>query len=375
MKIQTVTNTNFKGYDARRLKGFFMGSNSHGIAQEMQSIGEKEGFKIYSYIRKGFGKFCEESIPKLMPFNTKYLWAQDLWTFRNDKLLSFINKYETVSITEFFKIPRLEQKNHISGGNLYIVNNNGKEEVLVGDADLYTLSVPEIKKYYNVDTVHPIPQMDYHLDLFIRPLDNNRILVADDNMTIQILEKGLEEFIAFAKNKNAQQNKIIDAIIQNFNKVITEFKQEVSENKLPQTEQVSNILEEIGYIPIRVPGRIYSATYFTDNDVYLSHDCNYINANVIKNENDEIIYITNKSNIDKTLGLENDFAKDFEFRFEKEFVKSLAPYVKPEKVYFIDGKDSFVSTTMLKEMQGGIHCACSEIPFELQKSDETFIKP
>ena len=35
MNIQNNPNINFKGYDARRLKGFFMGTNSGGIIEHM----------------------------------------------------------------------------------------------------------------------------------------------------------------------------------------------------------------------------------------------------------------------------------------------------------------------------------------------------
>ena len=48
MKIQATSDTNFKGYDARALKGFLMSSNCQNIALEMSNIGKKEGFKIYS---------------------------------------------------------------------------------------------------------------------------------------------------------------------------------------------------------------------------------------------------------------------------------------------------------------------------------------
>ena len=55
MNIQFTQNTNFKGYDARPLKGFLMSSNSWGIANEMRYIGEKEGFKVYSLVETDYG--------------------------------------------------------------------------------------------------------------------------------------------------------------------------------------------------------------------------------------------------------------------------------------------------------------------------------
>ena len=83
MKTQAVNSTNFKGYDARAIKGFLMSSNCHGIASEMHAIGQKEGFKIYSVkngqLREGLPKYSE---------STSGLWAQDLWTIAKNKLLA-----------------------------------------------------------------------------------------------------------------------------------------------------------------------------------------------------------------------------------------------------------------------------------------------
>ena len=38
------------------------------------------------------------------------------------------------------------------------------------------------------------------------------------------------------------------------------------------------------------------------------------------------------------------------------------PYIKREHIYFIEGKDDFVKNVMLTINQGGIHCACTEVP-------------
>ena len=130
-------------------------------------------------------------------------------------------------------------------------------------------------------------------------------------------------------------------------------------------QDVKNLCKKIkqtGFEPISVPGRIFTTNLERYNKTSLSHNCNYMNANVLINNEGDLVYITNKSNIDKKLGLESDFTKDFEFRFEKEFIKSISQYIKPEKIYFVDGEDSHISKVMLKEMLGGIHCVCSEIP-------------
>ena len=43
-------------------------------------------------------------------------------------------------------------------------------------------------KVYGVSTVHIIPQLDYHLDLYLRPLKDNVVLVADEKSTEKMLQ-------------------------------------------------------------------------------------------------------------------------------------------------------------------------------------------
>lgn len=363
MKINSIESNSFKGYDARPLKGFFMGSNAHCIAEEMKKVGDKEGFKIYAKIRHSRGSFCRPTIPTLSPFgSTKDLWAQDVITFCKDKLLALTNQYETCSICDFFNIKRVVTKDHIAGGNFFIVNNDGKEDLFIGERELNKITTKELKELYNVDKIHILPQMDFHIDLFIRPLDKKRILVADDEMTLKILEEGLKNFKEFIKLKKLEKNPIAKRIIENFNERILEFKFDSSINKAPKSKEIIRIIKQAGFEPIPVPGRIYTTNLERYNKTSISHDCNYMNANVLINKEGDLVYITNKSNVDKKLGLESEFAKDFDFRFEKEFIKSISHFIKPEKVYFINGENNYISNVMLKEMFGGIHCVCSEIP-------------
>ena len=363
MNIQNSPNINFKGYDARRLKGFFMGTNSGGIIDNMQQIGRKEGFKIYSKLGSGNNITCGESIAEALPIGDREMWAQDVWTFSKDKLLSSQNPIRVKPICEHFNISNGENKKHIPGGNIFITDNNGVDELFIGEDSLRGITTTELKNKYGVDKIHILPQMDYHIDLFIRPLDNKRILVADDELTLQVLEKGRNKFEEFC-NSEKGQNPIAKTIKFRFNHLINSFKKDIKKNDLPQTEDIAKIISQAGYEPIRVPGRLYQTCTFNKPEplTFLSHDCNFMNANVLKNKNDEIIYITNKSSIDRQLLLESSYTKDLDFSFEKEFAKSLEPYVKPNKIYFVDGEHNYISNIMLKGMQGGIHCTCSEIP-------------
>lgn len=366
MNIQNTSNLNFKGYDARRLKGFFMCANPGGIIDNMQYIGRKEGFDIYSKVYRNGEIICDKAIADAIPYKDRVIWSQDVWTFTKDKLLTSQSKVKSSPISTHFNLKKVDNQKHISGGNIFITNNNGIDELFIGEKELEKVTIPELKEKYNTEKIHILPQMDYHLDLFIRPLDNKKILVADDNLTLEVLEKGKYNFFEFMSRKNLKNNPIAQTILFNFEHIIDSFKHEINENDLPQTNIIAQKVLKAGYEAIKVPGRIYQTCLFEEKgkkpQTFLSHDCNYMNANVLKNKDGDLVYITNKSNIDKQLMIDSSITRDFNFSLEKEFAKSIEQYVKPEKVYFIDGEDNYVSQTMLKKMQGGIHCTCSEIP-------------
>ena len=372
MQVQSINQNTFKGYDARPLRGFLMSSNCRGIAEEMKQIGDKEGFKIFAAFnprRGGTGEF-------LPPYNrtTEGLWAQDVWSIVKDKLLALECDIRSNFIKDFFglkydftelvarrtdefktlnsrlwalmdkvndnpelmrefkekeaKLREIQNKAHIPGGNIFSVMRNGRNEIFVGAYELQNYSLDEIGGMYCSEKVIPIPQMDYHIDLFLRPLNNGKVLLADDEITYQLLK-------------------------ENSSQLAEPFRQVIGMNRLPQADEVAEVLNKNGYEVVRVPGRIYAPGKMHNSDeYYLKHYCNYMNANVIQNPDGDLVYITNKSNINKAAG----------FDFEAAFIESISPYVRKDKVYFIKGEDDFVAKEMLTEFQGGIHCACTEVP-------------
>ena len=89
MHIQNNYNLNFRGYDARHLQGFFIGAKCNGIINDMQYIGRKEGFRVFSNHGYGKSSFCSEAIPEWISHEDNYFsWAQDVWTFLKNKLIT-----------------------------------------------------------------------------------------------------------------------------------------------------------------------------------------------------------------------------------------------------------------------------------------------
>lgn len=410
MNIHPVKQVNFKGYDARPLRGFLMNTNEGNIARSMFKIGKKEGFIVYTIsgtdIFKNMSKDIDDSSDP---------WAQDIWTFYKDKLqtssfcVSFdalkkvfslnadtIEKntyldnlkkchekrleitlkrdnatseeertkyyWESIKVQEEFE----NKPFHIAGGNIFFIKDGDKGEVIVGENALKIYSVEDIKKMYSTDKVIVLPQMDFHLDLFIRPLDNKRVLLADDDMTLDVLKNNMQKIEEYAVNLDKEEQKVLNRVIKKYQKAIEEFAREKALNKFATADQVEPILTQSGFEVIRVPGRIYktASRLFGKKDSHnndLIPMCNYINANVLINPDGDLVYITNNSSFDKKLGITPKIAQKVGCSFEEAFIKSISPYVKKEHIYFIKGEKNLIET-MLSKLGGGIHCVCAEIP-------------
>ena len=277
-----------------------------------------------------------------------------------------ISEYEKLSQT----LKNTLQNTHIPGGNYYIAQNtSGKETALVGKNELDNFTPEQIKQMLGTENVIFIPQMDYHIDMFMRPLDKGRILLTDDKLTQQMLAKGFEK-IDKTRIQLQKENKKQEALALKTPFILTgsyalELENIIKSNNFAQTDEVEKVLQNAGYEVIRVPGRLYE-TRQSDlkNGVFLIQLFNFMNANVLPNKNGELVYITNKSNIDEEVfRITPKIEKQTGFSVEKSFIESLKPYIKEENIYFVSG-DNHTMSENLQKYQGGIHCMCTEVPAE-----------
>ena len=280
-----------------------------------------------------------------------------------------------------------------------------KDILIVGqDAQKSIDKLEGAKSILGVDKIEYIPQMDFHIDLFVRPLDNKRILLTDDSLTIKAFNKGIKSIQKLLKKEPEKTELLI--IKENLDKELTKFKKSVLNNAQAPREDVKDILENNGFQVIGVPGRIYQ-TFPEPEDIQITEDyirevsnkkskkldflpmfseellsfyprvskeksiqpeeqqlthlLNYMNAIITKNKKGEMVYISNKSDFDKRIGLTPEIIKESGFSFEKEFVNSLKPYIKEENVYFVEGKAGEIQDS-LENLAGGIHCLTTEMP-------------
>lgn len=255
-------NISFKGYDARALRGFLMMTNNSGVADEMYKIGKKEGFdvffsnncmvepfkeKMHKYLefsgewaqdffsflksnkllaldlesasgilsffklklseaqkdifkRKGFNElkslltsfsradFVGENKLKISTNDGReYLFSQD----------DFQNKVNEI----FHELNSLVSRSHVPGGNFFIVKNKlGEEILLVGEDELKKFDKGEISKMFSTKNIEFLPQMDFHIDMFMRPLRDGKVLLCDDNLTLKVMNDYLSKLSKALKN-------------------------------------------------------------------------------------------------------------------------------------------------------------------------------
>lgn len=358
MRIQFPTETSFKGYDARKIKALCIGTTKGGVANELVSIGKNVGFDVF--VPTGFGLEKVEECRRRLDLGHK-LWLQDLviTTTKNAVIPVFSAELLAHWISETFeKKEELCCSKLSAGGNMFFVQNmeTGKEDLLLGaDETSNYAKHPEIKSLLGVDKVDVVPQMDFHIDMFLRPLDGKNVLIADDALTIRAMRLGLSR-IQSALSKSNVHRDFLKKVYNNLIVELKEFRTAMDRNPYAKLEMTEKSLRKSGYNPIHVPGRIYTI------DAQGSMRCttNYMNSVVTKNDNDEMVYITNKSFFDKKCGITPSIQELIGFSFEDEFLKSISGFVKPENVYFVGGEDSYLEN-LLHDSFGGLHCITTEI--------------
>ena len=407
----------FKGCDARRLKGVFVTDGD--CAREIRKIVDYYNLDVYT------PQIASKSIQKdyfSLNKENKLLWAQDYFTFIKDKAVLFDYSREFLQrvlrgcadgIKRQLKLEPLKSVPHIRGGNFYICDVNGTRKLLIAE-DKLILPEEALKLFHDVDEICPIPKLDYHIDLFLRPLDNGNVLLADNKSTVNSLNRLSSEYKSLIENtelsiveKEAYQ-KIIDSIKWAIKKF--DYTQQYDKYK-PQekTEQIVESLKKYGFNPIRVPGNYYylegikskekeqqqlmnfennmqaienySKAYSPEfqrivnahielqreivkNDKKIGveleklYDNNFLNALAFKDINGKIVYVTNAPMLDKKLGITPEIEMKTGLSFRNIFIESISPYVDKENIHFISDK----LTSKLFHYMGGANCIVAPIP-------------
>lgn len=417
--MNNISQIPFKGYDARELQGLYVTDSK--CAQSLKRISRETGLDIYT--PNIASKSVKKDYAKSQGLN-RLLWAQDYFTFVKNKinLLLFDREREEINrvlkasangINKDFKFnPGLEIKPHLRGGNFFIINKNGKQEMLLSEnkKDIYPKEM--LKGAYDIENVHYIPRLDYHMDLFLRPLKDGNVLVADDSKTIEMFNTGIEKLTKYLEENELSkvEKEEIEQIIEHLKgeiikfEITNEFNPYKSEENLPK---VISALKDAGCNPIPIPANHYYLEIYKNgdkakeciknfndsmerlrenfknvseknknivenyiametfkfmqndkigNELILQYENNFINA-IVTEKDGKLIYITNAPLLDKKLGITPEIEAKTGFSTKQCFIDSVKDYIDKENIYFIDEK----TTEHLFKYMGGIHCTASEI--------------
>lgn len=356
MHVQHNSYINFRGYGARPLKGLFLRNTKmdgfNKVAEQLEVIGQKQGFDVFiqnhdNILTRNFNTLSQY---RSIRGGSSYTWCQDNITFLPDKTFMtnprLVNKFN-LALRDVLGVQNINTSKHVAGGNYYIINNNGIKELLLGEDDMKNAAY--LARMLKINSIKFISQADFHIDLFIRPLKDKTILVADDALWSKRLKQVISQ-IANDSSLTRVRNKLIEVY-----NMISVMCANIPNSRYAALSKVQEELAECGYQSVKVPGRIFE--YANDNDgIVPQHILNYMNGIVHENKDGELVYITNKSNLNRYCGITEKVAQKIGFDFEFEFINSVKDYIKPENIYFVD------TQKFLKVFQGGIHCLAAEIP-------------
>ena len=411
------TQNTFTGYDARRLAGLFV-TDKYCIEQ-LRRITSQYELDVYTpqivskSIRKDYADLARKN---------NMLWAQDFFMFLANKAVLFDASREHLTrvlrgcadgVAKQLKLKPIKMDVHIRGGNYFVCNVNGKRKLIIAEGRQY-LPDELLKISHDVDEICPIPKADFHVDLFLRPLDNGNVLLADNKLTVESLKKLEQGYADLIKQGNLtkSESEAYTNIVEQISLLLSKFEiTEKFDRYKPRetTEEIATRLQEYGFNPIRVPGNYYSLdkvktrekeekmmANFEKNmaaildvskafpqavrekakihvalqreivkhDPHLGvelesfYDSNFLNSIVFKDKNGKLVYITNASLFDRGVGITPEIERKTGLSLANSFIESISPYVDRENIHFIDEK----LTERLFKYMGGIHCSAAEIP-------------
>ena len=295
------------------------------VRDELVNIGQEMGFKVaevglsgvwledYS-IRRHDGKIYH-------PVNPAGLFIQSIGTEPTVEYQETIADYD-----------KAMAKSYLEGGNvLNTLNSKGEPAAIIGaDAVEITLAAMNMdKNKMNIaraklqiaedlglkpENITYIPQADFHIDMYYRPLQKGVVAVPDFEKGIEIL-KGMD---------------LPDILNNNKDEYISRL-EEVRDRVFLKLKKAENILTEAGYEMVKIPVFAHTSDYGPSTINYMNGICG-TSPKGIK------FYITNKSEISELDKIAEKYFKD----------------AGVDKVYF-------VSSLPFLLMYGGIDCLTQEM--------------
>lgn len=408
----------FKGYGAMPLRGLYV--TDKNCAQALKKLSLTTGLDVFT------PNIASKSIKKEiydLQQKSYLMWAQDYITFLKNKTdivlfdstrehLKRVLRASADGIKKTLGFEPVKLPMHLRGGNFFICENKGRREMLLGENKAKEFPEEFLKTVYGVEKIHSIPRLDYHIDLFIRPLNDGNVLVADYELTKDMLKSGIKKIQNYIKNANpdSKERAQLEEVCNQLGLYLEKF--EITERFAPYKHKdvmpkLIEKLEDSGYKPIRVPGNYYylqpvkdkakekeMLNNFHNNMDFLKdisknddprlksmvdkfielqtfkaghdetigvnltnkYENNFLNA-IVSEKDGKPVYITNAPLLDRAIGITQEIEAKTGFSTKNAFIESIKDYVAKENIHFIDDK----TTERLFNTAGGIHCTAAEI--------------
>lgn len=395
----------FKGYAAAPLKNLQIQPYSRRdleIAGQLQAIGKREGFEVLIQTRDALYRSLAK-VPRKGPFADS-CWSQDHKFFQKTaagevvRVLKTVYPDQAANVRKLARLMHLPSKSMVAaleGGNFFLgkredgspyaiigretlnktarilcyrdhgvpvsseqSEETAQEKALRKDVDAWfkenkapykDRAVRQIARELGLkpEQITYINQPDFHIDLWVRPLHGNIVLLNDPALSFQALSE------ATRRSDNREEK----AQLQFLRKSLKQYLSRMEKHGYSGMETIAAQLEEAGFQVIRVPGIFRMRDAFrklTERDT--GRCVVYTNAVVHQRDNGDLVYITNKG-----------YLPSLNQVFE-ETLRKQAPWIK--QVDWISGTSTaFRQTNLLTnriathlDLGGGIHCLVNERP-------------
>ena len=295
------------------------------VINELEEIGQEMGFKV-----------AEVDI--------NHLWLEDYSIRRHDGKTYHPADPTGIFVQQFLDEPivtymnttadcdKIVAKSYLEGGNvLNTIKADGEPAAIIGRESVFeTLSAMKLpKNKVNIskakfqiaeelglkpENITYIPQIDFHIDMYYRPLQNGVVAVPDYDEGINIL-KGIE----FPDILNDDKKEYLSRL------------EEVRNLTAAKLKKAEKILTSAGYKIVKLP--VFSCT-----SEYGPSTINYMNGICGTSPDGVKFYITNKSGIDELDKIAEKYLKNTGIN----------------KVYFVSTEEHLL-------MYGGIDCLTQEM--------------
>lgn len=342
MKITSIQKQNFKGYDAAPIKNLYLSvleaNDERDLFDDIQNVAKREGIGLWTITgdRLFEGREPETWVGRY-PAD---IWTQDRIFFTEGNGCTQVHPAKSLLGIHHGISNDFEVKNKIKTsdtflstdcGNFFVgKKENGEKYVLAGAESIS--DARKIAELQNIkkENIHIIPQPAFHIDMIVRPIGFPYILVHDEDLALE----------------NVDKLNTTNEIKARLKKEITKDRENILRGrKFISGKELAKKLEAQGFKPILIGG-LYGV------------NVNFMNAIVHKRNDGNLVYITNGS---ENLSREKT-------QLQKIFEQDLRAKVSNiAKVDFILGEKAKITGDnaigdLLMFYQGGVHCLAAEEP-------------